>query len=775
MYQRIITFGAAAAVVVVTLALPTSPPTHSTEDVDAGIESTDVRSAPLTGSGHPEALAVLGNGDTIAISDGGWITRRPSGTTAWEPARAELPVSSQATVNARGVISSGNTLLTVFHQFSGSVAFAWRPNHGWAGPVPATGPLWNAPRGVVGVGLERFGPAHGWEALPTPPLKPIQMGADADGRISAVGVIAGELRIARYSPLEGWDPSIRVTDLEPGDTLDLSVSRRGDGAITVGRAHRLVLFRRLEDADWRRYVVTDSEVPNHRVHIDDQGRATVVWQDDDSGLTASRLDTDDGWTLPQEIAEPTSPDDQGFVLRGTADGRLAIAYRRAADAGWTTFVRVRTPEDLWSEPYEASPVGDEYGLGISPTGCATAYAWADPLGTFDATALGPCDDPDPRPTDTETAWSPLSTPYGALTYAGDRIHVARTDDGHTLLGWTGLQARQARASEDLLTGYTASERLGPPGETCHLRRLDAIGSAVQAILDCGYRRWYTRTWTAASGWTPPLRMPSGDGEVDVYVNHAGGTVVVFAFDDEPRTQRVLYRPTPDDEWQTLPEPPAFTDPVGQWTVGLSDDGNVVLVDGDGSEYATYEPATNTWSPVQRAPVAATTWLIADDGTLLAWQKPDLFAVGNIEGQWTDPQSFDATGRHDVALVPDHVVLVEVDEATGDLLTRDFDVASQIWSEPTVLYADGTGPYEPKLTVDAAGDAVVTWAQADRFGLTEPDLVWHRAAGSSSWRGPDQVPDGYHIDAAALPDGALFATTDDQVDVPGVWLSQRAPN
>ncbi len=238
---------------------------------------------------------------------------------------------------------------------------------------------------------------------------------------------------------------------------------------------------------------------------------------------------------------------------------------------------------------------------------------------------------------------------------------------------------------------------------------------------------------------------------------------------------MLYRPAVDDKWQTLPDPPAFADSLVQWTVALSDDGNVVLVDGDGSEYAIYEPATNTWSPVQRAPVAATTWRIADDGTLLAWQKPDLFAVGNTEGQWTDPQSFDATGRYDVALAPDQVVLVDVDKTTGDLLTRDFDIASQAWSEPEVLYADGTGPYEPKLTVNTAGDAVVTWAQADRFGLTEPDLVWHRSAGSSTWHGPDQVPDGYHIDAAALPDGTLFATTDDQVDVPGVWLSLRSPN
>lgn len=762
MHHRVTIFAAATAIGALGQAHPTSA-TQPTED--AGAEAQ-------TGSGHPEALAALTNGDAIAIGDGGWITRRPGGATTWEPARRELPVSDGATVDARDVISSGNTLLAVFRDYGVSVAFVWRPHRGWTDPVAATGPIWEGPHGTVGVGSQRYRPARGWATLPAPPLDPIQMGADADGRISAVGIAGGELRIARLEPSEGWAPSIRVTDIDDGDTVDLAVSQSGGRAMTVSRAHRLVLFRRLGEDDWRHYIVTDAKAPDQGVHLDDEGRATVVWRDDEGRLTTSRLDADDEWTLAQRLTGPTSSIEHGFVLRGTADGQLAIAYRRADD-GWTTYARVRTPEGLWSEPYQAASVGDEYGLAMSPASCATAYAWTERIGTFATRTLGSCADPDPAPVDPDTDWPPLATPYAALTYEGDRIHVVRTDDGHTLLGWTGLQARQARVTELFLTGYATSEQLGPPGETCHLRRLDAFGSVAQAILDCGYRQWYARSWTAETGWAPPTRMPTDDGEADFEVNASGGTVGMFAFNDERQARRVLYRPTVDADWQELPRPPAFGDLRVDWAVTLTDDGVVVLVDGDGSEYATWEPATGIWSPVLEAPIAATEWRIADDGTLLAWQKPDAFAVGHTDGRpWGDPQFLDYTDSRQLELVPDQVVVVDVEDVSDEPVTRDFYIPTQTWSEPTVLGIAGSPSHEPKLAVNAAGDAVVTWAQTDRFGFAAPDLVWRREAGSSIWSAPELVPDGYDIAMTVLPDGTLAATTDNRVDAAGVWLSLR---
>jgi hypothetical protein len=748
---------------------------------------------PRTGAGHPVAVVTVARGDTIAIGDGGWVTRRAAGEPAWSDLSVELPVPERAEAEPDRVAVSGNSVLVSYldrGRFGTSYStFVWRPVPGWREAVADGGPVWAGTKGVVGVGRHRYRPGNGWTQLPRIPLDSLAMGADAAGRVTAIGIDGAELQIARFTPGEGWARPIRVTGADRNDSVDLAVSPGGDRAITIRRDSRLVLFRRIGEQDWQRSVVTEGWTTTHRVWLQRDGAASVVWEQSHRAASlaiySSRLGAGGGWSPVQEVARLTVPDRHDLVGRGTDDGRLAVAYRRSDAAGWTTYVRSRDADGHWSDAVEIAQVGDEYGLALTPDGCATGFAWAERLGRFIVRTDGPCAGVGPEPSDPRTAWMTPTSPPGALTYEADRIHVARTIDGRTLLGWTSLQDRQAMVAEWTLLGYSEPERLGPEGETCHLRRLDDLGPAVQAVLDCGNRQWYERVWTADSGWRPPTRMPDAEGLADFDVNDRGGTVGVFAGYSRAQPYGVFHRPTPDATWEELPIPPAFDASHIEWTAFVTNDNEIVLVDGDGREYVTYRPSTGAWSSVGRAPVATSegvdSWAVSDNGAMLAWQPSrrirDRFAVGDVDEGWSEPYRFDRSDPcRDVALAGRQVTVVEAVAtcAVGERATlraRDFDIEDQVWSAPVLLGRGRKGVEEPQLIAGRTGAAMITWAHDGSVGFVRPDTIWRRPAGST-WSVPEYVPDGYDIDATILSDGTTATTSDLNLDAPGVWLTLR---
>lgn len=781
MYQRILT-GLSAVAIGAGCLLPSSSP--GTDDASGWAPSR-------TGAGHPEAMATTSGGYTLAIGDGGQVSVRAPGESAWSPVRQELPVSERADTSAYRVVASGNSVLVSYRDAgpdgTSHPTFVWRPASGWGDAVDGRGPVWTGAMGVVGVGRKRYLPETGWTRLPPIPLDPTAIGADAGGRVTAIGIVGDEVRVARFTPEDGWAPSIRVTGADRHTTLDLAVSPRGDRAITVGRDDRLELFRRLGEEDWQQYVVAESAVISHRVHLDRAGTASVVWHQSVlapyAGLYSSRLSADGEWSSATALAYVTLVDRHQPVVEGTGDGRLAVAYRQAGAAGWTTYVRSRSSDGAWSDPIEVAPAGDHYGLALAPDGCTTGFGWAERIGRFTARTYGSCAGVEPEPVDPRTAWAAARSPVGALTYEADRIHAVRTTDGHTLLGWTSLQGRQATAAEWTPIGYTTPTSLAPAGATCHLRRLDAFDATAQAILDCGYRRWYERLWTAESGWAAPRRLPDAEGEVDFDVNRLGGTAVAYAFDDEPRPVRVVYRPTVGDPWERLPRPPAFGAGRVDWTVFLTDENEIVLLDGDGLEYAVYRPSTGAWSPVERAPLPATkveAWSVSDDGIVLAWQpggpSRDRFAVGDLGGGWRAMQLFDDRDPcRDVALAGHRVTVVESAGGCeiGDrptLVARDFDLETDGWSAPTELGRGPRGTETPVLVANATGAAAVVWRHDGPDGFLRPDSLWHRASDASTWSAQSYVPGGYALDPVILADGTLAAVADLNTDAAGVWLA-----
>jgi len=308
--------------------------------------------------------------------------------------------------------------------------------------------------------------------------------------------------------------------------------------------------------------------------------------------------------------------------------------------------------------------------------------------------------------------------------------------GQVFSGWTGdcsgsaatcvLTMSAARsavasfASAPSGAGWTAELLLSAPGASQARVALDANGRAIavwrqQDAGSAADSLWGSR-YAAGAGWsTPELLEASGGAVSDVHLAldpSSGRAMLVWQQLTTPGAYDLWARPfVPATGWGAPALVEAGTKTVGVSSVGIDAGGNAVAV------WSQIEDTTSTFSIYASRYTAAGGWgavaLIENNG-----------GVGNLDG---DPI---------VAVAPSgSAVAVWKRSAAGAHLWSNRFSVTEGWGTAAELVRDeGTAQSigAHALALDANGNGLLVWGQADIVSGTWDSTVWFKRFGGAGW-------------------------------------------
>ncbi|MEO8224178.1 MAG: hypothetical protein ABI661_05190 [Gammaproteobacteria bacterium] len=295
-----------------------------------------------------------------------------------------------------------------------------------------------------------------------------------------------------------------------------------------------------------------------------------------------------------------------------------------------------------------------------------------------------------------------STATCALTMSAVRTVVASFASVPTETGWTPALLLSSAGASQARMAIDASGR-----SLAVWRQLDA-GSSAESL-------WGSR-YTAGSGWATPELLESNAGgvnEVHLSMDPASGRAMVIWHQlTTPGSYDLWARPfEPAAGWGTPARVEAGTKTVGLSSVGIDAAGNAVAV------WSQIEDNASAFSIYASRYTAAGGWgavaLIENNG-----------GIGNVDG---DPI---------VAVAPSGAA-VAVWKRSGSgahLWSNRFTVAGGWGTAAELVRDEGTAQSigSHALAVDASGNGLLVWGQADLVSGTWDTTVWFKRLGSSGW-------------------------------------------
>jgi PKD domain-containing protein len=407
-------------------------------------------------------------------------------------------------------------------------------------------------------------------------------------------------------------------------------------------------------------------------------------------------------TAASASAAPTwlSPKDLSATGGDAGDTQVAVDPQGDSFAVWRHFDgahsivqgAVRPAGGDWSRPQDLSALGfDSFKehVDVDPNGNAVAV-WFREIGSksqVEVSTLSPG----------STTWSPPQPVSDSANSVSD-TSVAMGPRGDAIVSWVEFDgvndfveaSRRAAGS----TTWSQQKEVSPGGQNASDARVavDPQGSAVAVFVVQGSpNAIYGATLPAiATSWTTPKQISdSGKGgfEPDVALDPSGNATAVW---------------TQDDAGVFTIEGSSLAAGASTWTaqVPLSADSNIganrahVVIDGSARAYSS--------------------WRI-DDGTTELVQA----AVKPPGGSWSMPQTLSTPGhdafRPDLAVNAggDVVVAWEQTSATSQFVDASSRPAGATsFGAGQHISAGGQDAHDPRVGVDATGDATAIWNRSD---------------------------------------------------------------
>jgi hypothetical protein len=345
----------------------------------------------------------------------------------------------------------------------------------------------SVPLGADGIYAARLTAGGNWEAvaqLSSRGQSPA-LGMDAAGNAIAIWEARDaadgdrfKVFAARFTPAGGWAAPVVISTtplLDGAGVSGLAVSANGTAVALIGQflndaqTTRGVYAARFDGSAWSAPVKLNAQREYGRgdVVIDDQGRATVIFEDSD-GLLYEATSSGGAWT-PQARLETSAIEADGRRLAVDADGRVWLAWEAFnASKEYVLQLRHRAAAGAWStvESVTASTDGADALFAAGPGGRL--------LASYNA--------PDP---------AAPSAPYAVWS----REYIVGT-------GWTAAARASPAASSD---------------PRIRLLAYDRSGSAVVVwddVLTCCSGRLTGNTFNTVAGWSVARVLQAYDERLD---------------------------------------------------------------------------------------------------------------------------------------------------------------------------------------------------------------------------------------------------------------------
>jgi hypothetical protein len=345
----------------------------------------------------------------------------------------------------------------------------------------------SVPLGADGVYAARLSVGGNWEAVAQLSSRGQSPALGMDGAGNAIAIWEArdaadgdrfKVFAARFTPAGGWAAPVVISTtplLDGAGVSGLAVSANGTAVALIGQflndaqTTRGVYAARFDGSAWSAPVKLNAQREYGRgdVVIDDQGRATVIFEDSD-GLLYETTSSGGAWT-PQARLETSAIEGDGRRLAIDADGRVWLAWEAFnASKEYVLQLRHRAAAGTWStvESVTASTDGADALFAAGPGGRL--------LASYNA--------PDP---------AAPSAPYAVWS----REYIVGT-------GWTAAARASPAASSD---------------PRIRLLAYDRSGSAVAVwddVLTCCSGRLTGNTFNTVAGWSVARVLQAYDERLD---------------------------------------------------------------------------------------------------------------------------------------------------------------------------------------------------------------------------------------------------------------------
>jgi hypothetical protein len=261
------------------------------------------------------------------------------------------------------------------------------------------------------------------------------------------------------------------------------------------------------------------------------------------------------------------------------------------------------------------------------------------------------------------------------------------------------------------------------------------------------------TWSQAR----PLEFGGGSAtEVQIAVDGDGNAIVVWSWVISGGNDDIVYvrYAVADDSW-TLPVSLRTKPPMMSWfpQISMDPDGNAIVVwqqyDITLSQFemrAThFTTADGMWSAPATIDAGTGNALNADidfdaSGNAMAvWQQDGASGIDDIfvsfytaaGDSWSTPGIIDIddgiAGLPKIAVDPagNAIVVWEQDDGTGifDVQATRYTVSDDLWSPPLILDSGAGTIFDPQISINDAGLAIVVWEQDDETGIFDVLSAW----------------------------------------------------
>jgi PKD domain len=408
-------------------------------------------------------------------------------------------------------------------------------------------------------------------------------------------------------------------------------------------------------------------------------------------VTAASASAVPSWLPPKDLSAPggdvgdtqvaVDPQGDSFAVWRRFDGSHQIVQGSVRPAGGD-----------WGAPQNLSALGfdsSKQHVAVDPNGNAVAV-WYRSIGSnsqIEASTLSAG----------STTWGPAEPVSDASGFAGD-ASIAIGDRGDAVITWaefngahTFIQASRRVAGS---TSWSTPKDLSSTSQNAQDARaaVDPLGNAVAVYQLLGAHVVIEGTTLPASvsDWTTPKDISDltrDAQEPDVAVDSSGNATTVWALTDGS-TRRVegASLPAGGSTW-TAPLPLSAD-------TTISVNRQHIAIDGAGNAYVSWRFSNGTDSLIQ------------------ASMRPP-------GGVWSMPQNLSAAGgnafRPDIAVdaAGDSVVVFERSNGTNVIIQSAVRPAGATsWGAAKDLSAVGQDGHDPRVGVDATGDATAIWGRSN---------------------------------------------------------------